>query len=401
MPKFLWSAKTKTGDTIKGEMDAVSKEAVEQKLTSQGLNVTNVKNKPKEFYFKMPGSSGVNPKDLMVFTRQLSTMIDAGLPLVQGLEILATQQENYWFQRVLVNVKEDVESGKTFAEALRKHNKVFDPLFVNLVAAGEVGGILDTIMARLAGAIEKQVALTKQVKGALVYPLAIMGVAMLAVAVLLIWVVPVFEQMFADFGGQLPAPTQFVIDLSEGAQKYWWAAVIVGVGIFSLFNFIKSTPKGKKVLDRFVYHLPIFGEIIRKVAVARFTRTMGTMLSSGVPIMDGLEIVAQASGNTVVSEGILYTREKVSEGRNMSEPLGHLSAFPPMVVNMVAIGENTGALDTMLNKIADFYEEEVDASVSGLTAMLEPLIMVFLAVVVGGFLIAMYLPIFTIAGNIQ
>ena len=269
MPAYLWAAKTKTGDTIKGEMEGPSKEAVESKLTSQGLDVTNVKAKPKEFYIKMPGSTGVTPKDLMIFTRMLSTMIDAGLPLVQGLEILSSQQENYWFKQVLVSVKEDVEAGKTFAEALRKHNKVFDPLFVNLVSAGEVAGIMDTIMARLAGAIEKQVALRKQVKGALVYPVAIMGVAMMAVAVLLIWVVPVFEQMFADFGGSLPAPTQFVIDLSEQAQEYWWVAVLAGIALVALFRTISSNPKGKRAIDRFVYHMPIFGELIRKVAVAQ------------------------------------------------------------------------------------------------------------------------------------
>ena len=401
MPTFIWTAKTKTGDRIKGEMDGPAKEVVEQRLASQGLSVTNVKPKPKEIHIKMPGSTGVEAKDLMIFTRQLSTMIDAGLPLVQGLEILATQQENFHFKKVLLKVKEDVETGKTFADALRQHGKVFDPLFVNLVAAGETGGILDTIMARLAGAIEKQVALQKQVKGALVYPISIMGVAGIAVAVLMLFVVPVFEKMFADFGGELPGPTKMVIDFSRTAQSYWWVAALVLMALTALFRLINNNPKGKRILDRFFYHLPVFGPIIRKVAVARFTRTMGTMLSSGVPIMDGLEIVAKASGNSVVSDGILYTREKVSEGRNMSEPLGHLSAFPPMVVHMVAIGESTGALDTMLNKIADFYEEEVDAAVSGMTSLLEPLIMVFLAFVVGGFLIAMYLPIFTIAGNIQ
>jgi type IV pilus assembly protein PilC len=401
MPIYIWTAKTKTGDRIKGEMDGPSKEVVEKRLTGQGLNVTNVKAKPKELHLKMPGSTGVESKDLMIFTRQLSTMIDAGLPLVQGLEILATQQENYHFKKILLAVKGDVESGKTFADALRQHHKVFDPLFVNLVAAGEVGGILDTIMARLAGAIEKQVALQKQVKGAMVYPLSIMGVAGMAVAVLMIFVVPVFEKMFADFGGALPAPTQLVIDISKVGQQYWWVAVVAGMVGSYVFRTMSANPKGKRILDRFFYHLPIFGGLIRKIAVARFTRTMGTMLSSGVPIMDGLEIVAKASGNSVVSDGILYTREKVSEGRNMSEPLSHLSAFPPMVVHMVAIGESTGALDTMLNKIADFYEEEVDTAVAGMTSLLEPLIMVFLAIVVGGFLIAMYLPIFTIAGNIQ
>jgi len=401
MPLFIWSAKTKNGELRNGEMDAATKDVVEQRLRAQQLTPQKVKKKPADLHFKLPGSSGVGPRDLMIFTRQFSTMIDAGLPLVQCLDILHNQQENIWFKKVLGAIKVDVESGKTFADALSKHPKVFDPLVVNLVAAGETGGILDTIMSRIAMQTEKSVKLAKQIKGALFYPAAVMSVAVGAVAVLLLFVIPVFEKMFADFGGALPVPTQIVIDVSNWSVSHWYMFIVTPAALVAVFRAIRSNPKTRKMSDRAVLQAPIFGPLIRKTATARFTRTMGTMLSSGVPILDALDIVARASGNLIITEGIQYARRKVSEGKTLADPLAETKLFPSMVCQMVSIGESAGALDTMLNKIADFYEDEVDAAVAGLTSLLEPLIMVFLAIVLGGFLIAMYLPIFTIAGSIS
>jgi len=401
MAVFLWTAKNKSGEVRNGEMDAPSADIVEQRLRAQQLQPTKVKKKPGELNLKLPGSSGVATRDLMLFTRQFSTMIDAGLPLVQCLDILHTQQENIWFKKILGQIKGDVEQGKTFADALSRHPKVFDPLFVNLVAAGETGGILDTIMTRLAMQTEKSVKLAKQIKGALFYPAAVMMVAIGAVAVLLLFVIPVFQKMFADFGGSLPVPTQIVIDLSTWSVKHWYVFAFGPPLLIVAFNAFRRTPRGRRMLDQLMLGMPIFGQLVRKTSVARFTRTMGTMLSSGVPILDALDIVARASGNVVVGEAISYSRKRVAEGKTLAEPMAETKIFPSMVCQMVAIGESAGALDTMLNKIADFYEEEVDAAVAGLTSLLEPLIMVFLAVVLGGFLIAMYLPIFTIAGSIS
>jgi len=400
MPIYIWQGKTRSGEARSGEMDAVSDEIVRQRLQAQNIQVDKVKKKPAEIHLKMPGSSGVTTRDLMLFSRQFSTMIDAGLPLVQCLDILHSQQENIFFKKVLGAVKADVESGKTFADALAKHPKVFDPLFVNLVAAGETGGILDTIMVRIAMQTEKSVKLAKQIKGALFYPAAVIFAAVGAVAVLLLFVIPTFEKMFADFGGELPLPTQIVIDVSNACVANWWAFIVGPIALVSGWKAIRNNKKGVEITDGIFLKMPIFGDLLQKTAVARFTRTMGTMLSSGVPILDSLDIVSRASGNVVIGEGIQYTKAKVAEGKSMAEPLEETGIFPSMVCQMVAIGETTGAMDTMLNKVADFYEEEVDAAVAGLTSLLEPLIMVFLAVILGSFLIAMYLPIFTIAGNI-
>jgi type IV pilus assembly protein PilC len=400
MAVFVWTAKTKAGEARNGEMEAAAADVVEQRLRAQGLQPQKVKKKPAELNLKLPGSTGVAPRDLMLFTRQFSTMIDAGLPLVQCLDILHQQNENIWFKKILGVVKSDVEQGKTFADALSRHPKVFDPLFVNLVAAGETGGILDTIMTRLAMQTEKSVKLAKQIKGALFYPTAVMTVAIGAVAVLLLFVIPVFEKMFADFGGALPVPTQIVIDVSNWSVSHWYVFVVTPPALIFAFNAFRRTPRGRRLLDQLALHAPVFGPLVKKTAVARFTRTMGTMLSSGVPILDALDIVARASGNVIIGDAISYARRRVSEGKTLADPLAETKIFPSMVCQMVAIGESAGALDTMLNKIADFYEEEVDAAVAGLTSLLEPIIMVFLAVVLGGFLIAMYLPIFTIAGNI-
>jgi type IV pilus assembly protein PilC len=402
LAQFLWKAKNRSGEERTGTMEAPDKNAVEQRLRAQNLQIVSVKAKGASFVLRLPGSTGVARRDLMIFTRQFSTMIDAGLPLVQCLDILHQQQENPAFKVVLGQVKTDVEAGKTFADALSKHPKVFDSLFVNLVAAGETGGILDTIMTRIATQIEKTVKLVKQIRGALFYPAAVVGVAIVVCSVLLLFVIPVFAKMFADFGGELPAPTQIVIDFSEWSIAHWYLFILVPIGCVFGFRALRNNPKTRYQTDKFALKMPIFGDLIRKSTVARFTRTMGTMLSSGVPILDALDIVARASGNMVVSEGILNARKKVSEGKTLAEPMMERSdLFPTMVAQMISIGESAGALDTMLNKIADFYEEEVDASVAALTSLLEPLIMVFLAIILGGFLIAMYLPIFSIAGSIS
>jgi type IV pilus assembly protein PilC len=328
-------------------------------------------------------------------------MIDAGLPLVQCLDILGGQLDNLAFREVLMKVKTKVESGSTLADALGDHPKVFDTLYVQLVAAGEIGGILDTILNRLAAYIEKNEKLKRKVKGAMVYPTIVLTVAVGVTVVLLLFVTPTFEKMFKDFGGSMPAPTQFVIDLSKFLQKYIMYLVVgIAAAVFA-FKTWKSTKQGREQWDRFTIRTPMFGPIIRKVAVARFTRTLGTMISSGVPILDALEVVAKTAGNTVVEKAIRYTKEKISEGKTIVQPLGETKVFPPMVVQMIGVGEATGAMDQMLTKIADFYDDEVDAAVAALTSMIEPVMMVFLGGVVGGFLVAMYLPIFSIAGSIK
>jgi type IV pilus assembly protein PilC len=328
-------------------------------------------------------------------------MIDAGLPLVQCLEILGGQEPNVSFKKVIFQIKSKVEQGSTFAEALKEHPKVFDELYIQLCAAGEVGGILDNILNRLAQYKEKAEKLKRKVKSAMTYPAIVILVAIGVTAVLLLKVTPVFAKMFADFGSALPAPTQFVVDISEWLQKYilHLAGAIAAV-VFAAVTFYRN-PKGRRIFDRFILHAPIFGPVIRKVAVARFTRTLGTMVSSGVPILDALDVTAKTAGNRTVEDGIYYVRSKIAEGKNIAGPLQETKVFPSMVVQMIGVGEATGAMDTMLNKIADFYDDEVDTAVAGLTAMIEPLLMVFLGFVVGGFLIAMYLPIFSLAGAIK
>jgi type IV pilus assembly protein PilC len=379
-------------------MEASSAALVETQLKKFGFTGITVKEQGKSF--KMPGMGGgkIETRDLVIFTRQFATMIDSGLPLVQCLEILASQQENKTFKTILYKVKEDVESGSTFADALKKHPKAFDELYVNLVAAGEVGGILDTILNRLAAYIEKALKLKKQVKGAMVYPITIMAIAVVVVGVILVFVIPVFAKMFADFGGDLPVPTKIVIAISNWIKRYLILAIIGFFMLSSAFKKYYATQGGKKTIDALALKLPIIGPLIRKVSVAKFTRTLGTMISSGVPIMDGLEIVAKTSGNKIVEEAIYKVRQAISEGKTMADQLGVSGVFPPMVCQMIAVGEATGAMDTMLNKIADFYDDEVDDAVGALTSMMEPLLMVFLGTTVGGLVIAMYLPIFKLAG---
>ncbi|MBM7114120.1 type II secretion system F family protein [[Archangium] primigenium] len=400
--QFLWEAKTKSGETKKGEMEASDLEAVNARLKSLGLNPVKVRRKGLlDSDLNLSLGTGVTGKDILIFTRQFATMIDAGLPLVQCLDILGSQMDNPAFRKVVFAIKNKVEQGSTFADALGDHPKVFDELFVQLCAAGEVGGILDNILNRLAAYREKNEKLKRKVKSAMTYPVIVLCVAFGVTALLLLKVTPVFAKMFSDFGQALPAPTQFVVDMSAWAQAYA-LYVFIGVGIFvGLFSWTYNQPQGRRFLDKAFLLAPIFGPVIRKVAVARFTRTLGTMISSGVPILDALDVTAKTAGNRSVEEAIYYVRGKIAEGKNIAGPLLETKVFPPMVVQMIGVGEATGAMDTMLNKIADFYDDEVDTAVAGLTAMIEPLMMVFLGGVVGGFLISMYLPIFQIAGAVK
>ena len=401
VPVWKWEAKTRQGEVRSGEMEAPEEATVKARLSQMGLEPTKVKKKPREIHIQIPGFGGVTTKDILIFTRQFSVMIDAGLPLVQGLEIIATQADNAEFRRVLTDVKVRVESGSTFADALANHPKAFDELFVQLVRAGEIGGILDTILQRLGAYIEKNEKLKRRVKGAMVYPSIVLAVAVGVTVVLLMFVTPTFEKMFKDFGGAMPAPTQFLIDLSHAMTNYWFLILGIPVLLFAAWRAWVGTQGGRSRWDAFVLKVPLAGSLIRKIAVARFSRTLGTMLSSGVPILDALEIVAKSAGNRVIERAILTVRTRIAEGKNIAGPLADTKVFPPMVVQMIGVGEATGAMDQMLSKIADFYDYEVDVAVTALTSMIEPFMMVFLGGVVGGFLIAMYLPIFSIAGNIK
>jgi Type II secretory pathway, component PulF len=398
--QWVWEARTRAGETKKGEMEALDAGAVDTRLKSLGLSPVKVKKKPMEIRLPQIGS-GVSGKDLLVFTKQFATMIDAGLPLVQCLDILANQMDNAGFRKVVLAIKAKVESGSTFADALKDHPKVFDELFIQLCAAGEVGGILDTILNRLATYREKAEKLKRKVKGAMIYPIIVIVVAIGVTAILLLKVTPVFAKMFNDFGSALPAPTQFVVDLSAWLQSYILHLLAAIAAIVAAAITFYRHPKGRRICDKLFLSIPLIGPVIRKTAVARFTRTLGTMISSGVPILDALDVTAKTAGNRTVEDGILYVRTKIAEGKNIAGPLLETKVFPPMVVQMIGVGEATGAMDAMLNKIADFYDDEVDTAVAGLTAMIEPVLMVFLGGVVGGFLIAMYMPIFTLANAIK
>ena len=402
MAEWVWEARARTGEMRKGAMEADDEAAVENRLRQQQLTPTKVKKKPKEFKLPQFGS-GVDTKDLVTFTRLFATMIDAGLPIVQCIDILQGQTENKIFAEILKDVKSSVEQGSTFSDSLRRHPKVFDALYTNLVQAGEVGGILDTILNRLAVYNEKAMKLKRQVRGAMVYPSVVLFVFMAVMVVLLGFVVPSFKNVFKDLGSKddLPALTQGVISVSEffihNLLFFLLGSALFIVGAVQAYR----NPRGKKIAHKTMLRLPIIGNVLRKIAVARFTRTLGTLLSSGVPILDALEIVAKTAGNVIVEEGILYTRLRISEGKNMAGPLTETNIFPPMVVQMVGVGEQTGALDAMLSKIADFYEEEVDVAVGALTSLIEPVMMVGIGGTVGVVLIAMYLPIFSIAGKIK
>ncbi len=399
MPTFIWEGRTRAGDLRKGVMEADNDAALMNTLRGQNIAVTKIKRKSREINLQI--GTGVGTKDIVVFTRQFATMIDAGLPLVQALDILSSQSDNKAFGKILEDVKTQVEGGSTFSDALKAHPKVFDDLFVNLIAAGEVAGILDTIMQRLASHIEKEEQLKRKIKGAMVYPAVLASVSIIVLVILLWKVIPVFEKMFKDMGsGSLPALTQFVIDASRGfVNNLHWFGIGLAVTVVS-FQAFRKTYKGRRILHGILLKLPILGNVARKGVVARFTRTFGTLLSSGVPILDAMEIVAKTAGNLVIEEAVLEVRDRVAEGKDVATPLMQTRVFPPMVVQMIGVGEQTGAMDQMLQKIADFYEDEVDAAVQAMTSAMEPLMIVVLGSMMGTILIAMYMPIFDMAGHV-
>jgi type IV pilus assembly protein PilC len=404
MSTFAYVGRTRQGTVKKGELSAKSRDEAVDQLRKQQVVVTSLEERAgKAGKFKLSLGSGLTDKDLVVFTRQFGTMINAGLPLIQCLDILATQSENKVLRETVADVKNHVESGSTFSDALRKHPKVFDDLYVNMIHAGEVGGLLDTILTRLAKHIEKAMKLKGQIKSAMVYPIAILGVAVIVIAVLMVWVIPIFAKMFAEMSGGkvgLPGPTQLVIDISNFFQSYIvYIVIALAAGIYGTKRYYKTT-NGRIVIDRFLLRLPIFGDIIRKAAVAKFTRTLGTLITSGVPLLEGLGICAKTSGNKVIEEALLGARISISSGKTISEPLAKSQVFPKMVTHMISVGESTGALDAMLGKIADFYEDEVDQAVAAMTSLLEPIMMVVLGTIIGFIVIAMYLPIFTMASAI-
>jgi type IV pilus assembly protein PilC len=401
MPVFTYRGKNRAGASVTGEQMAPSKAELINQLRRQQINVTKMSEKGKEFNMPTFGG-GVDSKELAIFTRQFSVMIDAGLPLVQCLEILASQQENKTFQNVLMGTRAAVEGGTTLSGAMRPYDKVFDPLYVNLVEAGETGGILDTILQRLSAYIEKNVKLKRAVKSALVYPIAVLVVAA-GVIVLLLWkVVPIFATLFLGLGVNLPLPTRIVITLSNFVGSIFGLLILIGAvaGCFGLKVWY-GTPTGRMAIDSTILKLPMLGILMRKIAVARFTRTLGTLISSGVPILESLDITARTSGNAVIEKSLLQVRKGLEAGRNLSEPLAETNVFPGMVTQMIGVGEQTGAMDAMLQKIADFYEDEVDAAVKDLLSAMEPMIIVFLGVVVGGIVISMYLPLFTLIGQLS
>ena len=400
MPIFKWEGRGLKGQIKKGEFEAPDEAAVRIYLRQQNIIPTKIVSKGKEIKFALPFKQKVKQRSIAIFTRQLATMIDAGLPLVQSLEILSSQQDQKLFKNIIREIREDVEGGSTFAAALKKHPGTFDDLYTNLVVAGEEGGILDTILLRLAGYIEKAEALKKKVKSALVYPAAIVSVAVIVVGILMIFVIPVFETMFSSAGQTLPLPTLIVLGMSKLIKKYVVIIIPLCILIFFLLRKYHQTENGKALIDSLLLKMPVFGSLFKKIAVARFSRTLGTLVSSGVPILDGLTIVSKTSGNKTIETAILNARTSIREGETIADPLGRSGIFPPMVIQMISVGESTGALDSMLSKIADFYEEEVDVAVGNLTSLLEPLLMVFLGVVIGGVVISMYLPIFQMASAV-
>lgn len=403
MATFAYVGRTRSGAVKKGELSAKNKDEAVDQLRKQSVVVTSLEEKTGKGGFSISFGSGLTDKDLVVFTRQFGTMINAGLPLVQCLEILSTQSENKVLRETIGEVKGQVESGSTFSDALRRHPKVFDELYVNMVHAGEVGGLLDTILNRLAKHIEKAMKLKAQIKSAMIYPSAILGVAGVVIAVLMIFVIPIFAKMFEELSNGkmgLPGPTQLVIDMSNAFVAYWYIGLGLIVGaIFGIKKYY-ATPQGRMAIDKLLLKTPVFGDLIRKASVAKFTRTLGTLLSSGVPLLDGLTICAKTSGNKVIEEALVNARVSISGGKTIADPLTQSQVFPKMVTHMIAVGESTGALDAMLGKIADFYEDEVDQAVASLTSLLEPAMMVFLGVVIGFIVIAMYLPIFKMASAI-
>lgn len=403
MATFAYVGRSKSGTVKKGELVAKSRDEAVDQLRKQHVVVTSLEEKSGKQRLALNFGNGVKEKDLVVFTRQFGTMINAGLPLIQCLEILSTQSESAALRTAVGEIKVQVEGGATFSDSLKKHPKIFDDLYVNMVHAGEVGGLLDTIMGRLSKHIEKAMKLKGQIKSAMVYPSAILGIAGIVITVLMIWVIPVFEKMFKEMSGGkmgLPGPTQLVIDISNFAQSYWYIILGLLIGMVVAIKKYYGTPQGRLAIDKLLLKLPIFGDLIRKAAVAKFTRTLGTLLSSGVPLLEALTICAKTAGNKVVEGSLLEAKVSISGGKTISDPLAKSGTFPKMVTHMIAVGESTGALDSMLGKIADFYEDEVDEAVANLTTLLEPMMMVFLGVTVGFIVIAMYLPIFTMASAV-
>jgi type IV pilus assembly protein PilC len=399
MPSYEWKGRDRDGKTQSGVLIGDSKDAVIAALRRQQIVVTTVKEKGKEIALPKFGG-GIKSKEISIFTRQFSVMIDAGLPLVQCLDILGQQQTNKGFQKIILQVRQDVEAGSSLAEAMRKHPQAFDDLYVNMVAAGEAGGILDTILQRLAAYIEKAVKLKSQVKSALVYPVAVVTIAVIVVYVILWKVIPVFASLFEGLGAQLPWLTNVVVAASRFIGNFWWLIfAIVFATIFALQQYYR-TEAGRYQMDKLLLKTPVIGILLRKIAVARFCRTLGTLLSSGVAILESLEITARTSGNAIIEEAIMQVRKEVEEGKTIAEPLARTEQFPPMVCQMIGVGEQTGAMDTMLSKVADFYEDEVDAAVAGMMALIEPIIILFLGVVIGVIVIAMYLPMFTLISQI-
>ena len=405
MPVFIWEGKGANGRSLKGEMEAVNAQQVFNALRSQRITPNTKKIRPKgkglEKEIKIPGFGGkVKTKDVVIFTRQFATMIDAGLPLVQGIDIIAKQHENPAMRKTLSAVRDHVQNGGTLAEGLEAHPRAFDDLYVNMVAAGETGGILDIILERLAAYLEKMDRLRRQVKTAMIYPAVVVMAAIIVTTILLVFVIPTFADMFKDFGAALPAPTRFVMAISDFMVAYYYVIFSCMFGSYWLFKRFMKTDRGKEVIHPLVLKTPIFGEIVRKVAVARFSRTLGTMMSSGVPILDALQICARTSGNKVVQAEVMKVRSSISEGKSIAEPLEGSQVFPPMVVQMIAVGESTGALDAMLSKVADFYEDEVENAVNAMKQLIEPIMILVLGTLIGGLVVAMYLPIFKLGSVI-
>ncbi|HEV7731568.1 MAG TPA: type II secretion system F family protein [Candidatus Binatia bacterium] len=405
MAVYKWAGVSPKGETLKGEMEATSREAVIIRLRTQRIQPipAQIKEKGKglDYELRLPTfGAAVKGRDIVIFTRQFATMINAGLPIMQCLQILGSQSDNKAFRKVITDMKDDVESGSTLADATRKHTGVFNELYTSLVQAGEIGGILDTILVRLATYLEKAAQLKSKIKGAMIYPACIVGAAFLVTAVLLIWVIPVFAEVFSSFGAELPGPTQFVINLSNAVIAWAWYLAAVPIIAIVAFKAYAKTDNGRFQIDRASLFVPVFGDLIRKSAVARFTRTLSTLVSSGVPILDALSITARTAGNKVLEKALVEARSSIASGRTIAEPLTESKVFPPMVCQMIAVGETTGALDAMLNKIADFYDDEVDNTVANLMSLLEPAVILFLGVVIGGLVVSMYLPIFKLGAAV-
>ncbi len=401
MPVFTFSGSNAAGAKVSGERVSENKQVLKQLLQRERITDITIKEKGKEFALPTFGSGRVKTKDIAIFFRQFSVMIDAGLPLVQCLEILAANQDNATFQKTLNGVRSTVEGGATLANAMRQHPKVFDDLTTNMIEAGETGGILDTILQRLSTYVEKAVKLRAAVKSALIYPVSVISIAVIIVGCLLKFVVPIFANLFVNLGVELPLPTRIVMNLSKFVGNFWWVFLLGIVGLFVGIKYLRQHPKGRYMFDKFLLNLPVFGMVLRKIAVARFSRTLGTLITSGVPILEGLAITARTSGNAVLEESLMKVRKAIEEGRTIVDPLKESGVFPNMVTQMIGVGEATGAMDAMLQKIADFYEDEVDAATKDMLTLLEPIMIGFLGVAVGGIVVSLYMPLFSMISKLS